>query len=341
MQLHSFVSDKQVCRALGELQENEEASSAKNVGAGVFLTVNGNGANHDLPSLSKYEEAASLTEAFEEKYQGSEWNLMAYGLHRHSHAMWQLGAQIRNQVDKNSSNPPTGRTDIDAFAGRYSATFAGIHTDFAHNFTFTLSNGKTMHVMPPRSFIPHTWSDAEYYQEAHPLTYKTDNLCYFPHDYFHCATTPDSASFNVNIAIWESSYINEGSSPDHTGGLYNAFVSSYTQSLIKQPYLATKIPAFITEKLGEKLVVRALRQVSTFGMEASSPSPALPSTPDTSLSRIILAQVGEELRMFANGYTLKLNATTLPESSDLRSWILSNKALSSYLDQSIGIQINA
>lgn len=341
MQLHSFVSDEQVCTALGELQKNQEGVSAKKIGTGVFLTVDGKGTNHDLPSLREYRESVSLIELFEKRYRDNEWNLMAYGLHRHSYAMWQFGAQIRNQVDKDSSSRPTGRTDIDAFVGRYSATFAGIHTDFAHNFAFTLSDGKTMHVMSPRSFLLYDWEDEAYYRESHPLIYKTDNLCYFPHDYFHCATTSDAVSFNVNIAIWESAYIVEGNSPDHTGGLYNSFVDSYTQLLIDQPYMVVKIPDFAVDKLGEKLVIRALKQISAFGMEVKTPPPVTLGIQNPSLSRIILAQIGGSLRMFANGHVLKLNRTTLPSSNELKAWILSDTALTSYLDQSIGIKINA
>lgn len=340
VQLSSFVTDQEFRTAIGLLQEYQNGEADIRPGTGLFLSVDGKRVEDNCPLAIEADSLQSFTSNLDCKYEEHEWNLMAYGLHAFSAPIWQLGARLRDEIDKSAPRPPTGRTDIDAFIGRYSSTFAGIHTDFAHNFAFTLANGKTMHVMKPENFLTRHWSDAAYFADSERLYYTEDSLCYFPHDYFHCATTADAAAINVNIAIWESAYLCEGKAPDHTHGLYNAVVDSYTRKLVEQPYLSTIIPEYLFDKLGAGLVARALKQVSAFGMEVKSPPLRREANFPMGPSRIIAAKANNEVRIFANGHILRLRDVNLPSQDELHSWLQANRSLCSYLEKTAGVPIN-
>lgn len=71
-----------------------------------------------------------------------EWAVMYYGLHAASPNIWDVAKAFSDQLALSIGYRPGGRVDIDCFIGRYSSTYVGIHADHAHNFGFTLRDGK-------------------------------------------------------------------------------------------------------------------------------------------------------------------------------------------------------
>ncbi|WP_028211712.1 hypothetical protein [Paraburkholderia mimosarum] len=136
-----------------------------------------------------------------------EWMVMYYGLHTASPIIWDVAKAFSDQLALSLGYRPGGRVDIDCFIGRYSSTYIGIHADHAHNFGFTLRDGKTMFTWPGNR------SDLlgvrfPYYEsfksEGSPLENKINRVTYFPHDWLHVAETKSDVSVNVNIAFWET-----------------------------------------------------------------------------------------------------------------------------------------
>lgn len=137
-----------------------------------------------------------------------EWTVMYYGLHAASPVIWDVAKAFSDQLALSIGYRPGGRVDVDCFIGRYSSTYIGIHSDHAHNFGFTLRNGKTMFTWPGnRSDLDGVrFPDYEPFKsESIPLENKTNRVTYFPEDWLHVAETESDVSINVNIAFWEFS----------------------------------------------------------------------------------------------------------------------------------------
>ncbi|WP_063552340.1 hypothetical protein [Burkholderia territorii] len=136
-----------------------------------------------------------------------EWTVMYYGLHAASPVIWDVAKSFSDQLASSIGYRPGGRVDIDCFIGRYSSTYIGIHADHAHNFGFTLRDGKTMFTWPgSRSDLDGIrFPDYEPFKpESTPLENKTNRVTYFPENWLHVAETRSDVSANVNIAFWET-----------------------------------------------------------------------------------------------------------------------------------------
>ncbi|WP_454738905.1 hypothetical protein [Cupriavidus necator] len=136
-----------------------------------------------------------------------EWTVMYYGLHAASPTIWDVAKVFADQLALSIGYRPGGRVDIDCFIGRYSSTYIGIHVDHAHNFGFTLRDGKTMFTWPgTRSdLLGVNFPNYELFKpEGIPLENKKDRVAYFPEDWLHVAETQSDVSVNVNIAFWET-----------------------------------------------------------------------------------------------------------------------------------------
>lgn len=135
-----------------------------------------------------------------------EWMVMYYGLHAASPIIWDVAKSFSDQLALSIGYRPGGRVDIDCFIGRYSSTHTGIHVDHAHNFGFTLRDGKTMFTWPGirSDLVGMQFPDYESFKsESIPLENKRNRLTYFPADWLHVAETKSNVSINVNIAFWE------------------------------------------------------------------------------------------------------------------------------------------
>ncbi|MBU9678664.1 hypothetical protein KTF37_17570 [Burkholderia multivorans] len=136
-----------------------------------------------------------------------EWTVMYYGLHAASPLIWDAAKTFSDRLASSIGYRPGGRVDIDCFIGRYSSAYIGIHADHAHNFGFTLRDGKTMFTWPgSRSELAGVrFPDYEPFKpESTPLENKTNRVTYFPEDWLHVAETRSDVSANVNIAFWET-----------------------------------------------------------------------------------------------------------------------------------------
>ncbi len=138
----------------------------------------------------------------------NEWSIAYFGLHGSSHIIWDFAKKFIDTLSKSIGYRPGGRADVDCFIGKYSSTPSGIHADDAHNFGFSIRNGKTMLTWDSsRSDLaklkyPH-YEHAR--NDAIPLLNTTDKICYFPFDAFHIAETPKEISLNINISLWHCS----------------------------------------------------------------------------------------------------------------------------------------
>ncbi|SAL21397.1 hypothetical protein AWB71_01059 [Caballeronia peredens] len=154
-----------------------------------------------------------------------EWTVMYYGLHAASPVIWDIAKVFSDQLALSLGYRPGGRVDIDCFIGRYSSTHVGIHVDHAHNFGFTLRDGKTMFTWPgTRSDLAGMrFPDYESFKsEGIPLENKTNRVTYFPENWLHVAETKSNISVNVNIAFWETG----------NDSLHNA---NYVKGLLQAP----------------------------------------------------------------------------------------------------------
>ncbi|ABM45530.1 hypothetical protein X471_00160 [Bartonella bacilliformis str. Heidi Mejia] len=137
-----------------------------------------------------------------------DWSLMYFGLSAADPRMWDAAKIFSDKLATSIGKRPGGRVDVDCFIGRYSCTHAGIHTDYAHNFAYTLRNGKTMYTWPKDRLdlvglkYPHY---EKYKCESIALKNNTGCVAYFPHDFMHVAETKENISVNVNLAFWEYS----------------------------------------------------------------------------------------------------------------------------------------
>lgn len=135
-----------------------------------------------------------------------EWSFAYFGLYAANPAMWDTAKSFADSLAHTLGYRPGGRVDIDCFVGRYASTHTGVHVDFAHNFAFTLRDGKTMFTWPgdrtdlqglkSPDYDPHKASSTA-------LENKSDRVAYFPQEYFHVAEGKDDVSINVNVTFWE------------------------------------------------------------------------------------------------------------------------------------------
>ena len=136
-----------------------------------------------------------------------EWSVAYFGLYAANPAMWDTAKSFADDLAHCLGYRPGGRVDIDCFVGRYSSTHTGVHVDYAHNFAFTLRDGKTMFSWPgdrndlqglkSPDYDPHKATGAA-------LANKSDRVAYFPQEFFHVAESKDDVSINVNVTFWEA-----------------------------------------------------------------------------------------------------------------------------------------
>lgn len=186
--------------ALKELNRHSEAVSA----------INGVRTPQAQPELLIQGRDASLTDYVEraDAFAGTdEWSVAYFGLFAASSTMWDTAKIFADKLALTLGYRPGGRVDIDCFVGRYSSTHTGVHVDYAHNFAFTLRDGKTMFTWPGDRNDLHGLKSPEYdhhKSSATALGNKTDRVAYFPQEYMHVAESKDDVSVNVNVTFWES-----------------------------------------------------------------------------------------------------------------------------------------
>lgn len=160
----------------------------------------------DLLVLESDVSLDSYANRVDQAMQNCEWSVAYFGLHAASPIMWDIAKSFADALAHNLGYRPGGRVDIDCFVGRYSSTHTGVHVDFAHNFAFTLRNGKTMFTWPGDRTDLLGLKSPDY--DTHKasgtaLENRTDRVAYFPQDFLHVAESKDEISINVNITFWE------------------------------------------------------------------------------------------------------------------------------------------
>ena len=178
--------------------------------AEAVSAINGVRTRSLRPDLLVQESDVSLDDYAEraDRLAGDdEWSVAYFGLHAASPAMWDTAKSFADHLAHALGHRPGGRVDIDCFVGRYSSTHTGVHVDHAHNFAFTLRNGKTMFTWPGDRDDLRGLKSPDY--DAHKgtctaLANKSDRVAYFPQEFFHVAESKDDVSINVNVTFWEA-----------------------------------------------------------------------------------------------------------------------------------------
>ncbi|UTO28915.1 hypothetical protein [Bartonella harrusi] len=196
--------------ALKQYAENPNKLLALNSQSEVVTVVDGVRTPNPLPNFLVLDTDQTIDEYItrvDHCAEGKEWGVMYYGLYAATPIMWDVAKRFADRLAHSLGFRPGGRVDIDCFIGRYSSTHVGVHVDHAHNFGFTLRDGKTMFTWPS------TRDDLQglrypkyeaYKSTAIALQNRTDRVAYFPHDAFHVAETGKNIAVNVNIAFWET-----------------------------------------------------------------------------------------------------------------------------------------
>lgn len=195
-----------ICRYSSHLQEIRTANKHSEVVTSV------NGTRTKAPKKEFFASCADVTlddyvTRVKNHAKDDDWCIAYFGIHAANPAMWDAAKTLADQLASALGFRPGGRVDIDCFIGQYSSTYTGIHVDYAHNFAFTLRNGKTMFTWPPNKMEVLGLKSPAYESlksDCIPLANSSDRVAYFPHDFFHVAESKNSISVNVNIAIWET-----------------------------------------------------------------------------------------------------------------------------------------
>ncbi|WP_375639778.1 MULTISPECIES: hypothetical protein [unclassified Bartonella] len=209
---HIPFSERDVLDALRQYALHPCKLSASNPKSEVITVVNGVRSPHPLPNFLVLETDRTIKEytARVDQYaEGQEWAVMYYGLYAATPALWDAAKKFADQLAHSLGFRPGGRVDIDCFIGRYSSTYVGVHVDHAHNFGFTLQDGKTMFAWPGTRRDLQGLKYPEYEQHkttAIALQNRTDRVAYFPHDAFHVAETGEKIAVNINVAFWETAH---------------------------------------------------------------------------------------------------------------------------------------
>ncbi|MCZ2159204.1 hypothetical protein NPX99_08110 [Bartonella sp. 220] len=199
-----------VLDALRQYTKNPNKLLALNPKSEVVTVINGVRSPHPLPNflvLDADKTIEDYTARVDQYAEGQEWAVMYYGLYAASPVLWDAAKQFADQLAHSLGFRPGGRVDIDCFIGRYSSTHVGVHVDHAHNFGFTLQDGKTMFAWPSTRKDLQGLKYPEY--EVHKSTAialqnRKDRVAYFPHNAFHVAETGKNIAANINIAFWET-----------------------------------------------------------------------------------------------------------------------------------------
>ncbi|WP_043288677.1 hypothetical protein [Paraburkholderia oxyphila] len=249
----------------------------------------------------------------------SEWAVMYYGLHAASPTLWDIAKSFADQLALLLGYRPGGRVDIDCFIGRYSSTHVGIHVDHAHNFGFTLRDGKTMFTWPG------TRSDLlgvkfpgyeQFKAEGVPLENKTDRVAYFPEDWLHVAETQSGPPVNVNIAFWETGndvqeYVNFAKKMLHAPGRtrHDVRSSGITNLNPDNVFLLSSLKTLVSEaSLGKRMMISQLISDTSSRLNVGRPVVEVEKVDDvialnsiSTLQWIPLLETGE-LLIAANGH---------------------------------------
>jgi hypothetical protein len=222
-------NDKDVLDALGEYAVRAHEVRSRNAHSEAITALNGKRApkpDAEFLVLSTDDTLDSYLSRIDRLAGEDEWTVMYYGLHAASPKLWDIAKEFSDSLALTIGYRPGGRVDIDCFIGRYSSTYVGIHTDHAHNFGFTLRNGKTMFTWPAtRSELDGVRYPAyeSFKADSTTLENRTDRVTYFPEDWLHVAETGSRVSVNVNIAFWEKG--NDARKSEN-----------YVKSLLQTPY---------------------------------------------------------------------------------------------------------
>ncbi|RQR40597.1 MULTISPECIES: hypothetical protein [unclassified Burkholderia] len=203
-------TDKDVLGALKQYAACANDIRSRNLQSEAITALNGKRTSEplaDFLALATDDTIEDYVSRIDRLAGGDEWTVMYYGLHAASPIIWDVAKAFSDQLALSIGYRPGGRVDIDCFIGRYSSTYIGIHVDHAHNFGFTLRDGKTMFTWPgTRSdLVGVRFPDYEPFKsEGIPLENKTNRVTYFPENWLHVAETKSDVSVNVNIAFWET-----------------------------------------------------------------------------------------------------------------------------------------
>ena len=162
--------------------------------------------DHSMLAISDDIDMNGYIARLENLHQNNDWCIAYFGLHTIDAQIWDMARNFARIIYKNTNKKPTGRVDVDCFLGNYTSTHSGIHVDYAHNFAFTLRNGKSMYTWSPdkKELKGLKYPNYEQYKDsAKVICNRTDNICYFPYNYYHVAESSNATSLVVNIAFWE------------------------------------------------------------------------------------------------------------------------------------------
>ncbi|MHA7304270.1 hypothetical protein ACX80E_03345 [Arthrobacter sp. TMN-49] len=203
-------TEAQVRVALLAYTQRPEELKALNRHSEAVSAINGMRTPQARPEFLVQEHDTSLSDyaARVDALVGSdEWSVAYFGLFAASTTMWDTAKGFADGLALTLGHRPGGRVDIDCFVGRYSSTHTGVHVDYAHNFAFTLRDGKTMFTWPgDRSDLQGLKSPDydEHKASGTALANNSDRVAYFPQEYMHVAESKDDVSINVNVAFWDA-----------------------------------------------------------------------------------------------------------------------------------------
>ncbi|WP_142417159.1 hypothetical protein [Bartonella massiliensis] len=209
---HIPFNERDVLDALRQYALRSHKLLALSHKAEVITVVNGVRSPHPLPNFLVLDTDRTIegyTARVDQYAEGKDWAVMYYGLYAATPVLWDTAKQFADQLAHSLGFRPGGRVDIDCFIGRYSSTHVGVHVDHAHNFGFTLQDGKTMFTWPNTRKDLQGLKYPEYEEHkstAIALQNRTDRVAYFPHDAFHVAETGEKVSVNINVAFWETAH---------------------------------------------------------------------------------------------------------------------------------------
>lgn len=136
------------------------------------------------------------------------------GLQAYAPSVWRRSRDFLWPLLRRVGLPPGG-IGIECFSGSYKTTESGIHRDSADNFSFVLEGTKRMMFWPAETFEITDGSGyrshhksgikdvAAYRQTAITIDAEPGDIIYWPHDYWHVATSESLQwTTTVNLAMW-------------------------------------------------------------------------------------------------------------------------------------------
>ena len=156
-------------------------------------------------SLAAYREHLSRTIG-ERSLMLTMYSVQYYGFGLWTRARWFLRALYER------FGLPARNADLDLFLGRYDRTPGGIHKDFAANFSYVLSERKTMLFWPDERFNTHVpeWASSlrtsnyeRYLDSAIRIDAERGDMIFWPRSFWHVGISDGGWTSTLNIALYQ------------------------------------------------------------------------------------------------------------------------------------------